>query len=126
MPSFEAAMADPDLLSLRSEIALTQSRIDELIESAQGDAANLNWEGIITLMESKRRLHESESKRLQLAGQFVEVERIVSLLSAFAMHVKSLVENEHIPRDRLVPEMQKFLTTMLYGKGEKAIADDNV
>jgi hypothetical protein len=118
IPSFQAALEDPDLLSLRSEIALTQCRIDQVIESAQGHAARLDWEALLTLMEGKRRLHESEAKRLQLMNQYVESERVVSLLSSFALHIKSLVENEYIPRANIIPQMQKFLSIMLYNKSE--------
>jgi hypothetical protein len=116
IPSFQAAMADPDLLSLRAEIALTQCRIDQIIETAQGDSTGLDWESLFSLMESKRRLHESESKRMQLMGQFVESERIISLLSSFTIQMKMLLENEEIPRHTIIPRMQGILTKMLYLK----------
>lgn len=131
---YEEAKADPDLLELRSEIALTDARISELVgrvdsgESGalwgqlseltdkadtariRGDTAGLaavlnilfdairggvqdwaTWAEVFGLLEVRRRLVESERKRLVEMHQMVQVERAMVLVDQLALSVREHV-----------------------------------
>jgi len=131
---YQEAKADPDLLELRSEIALTDARISELVarvdtgESGalwgrlagltdkadqaryRGDTAALasvlnvlfqairagaqdweTWAEVFGLLEQRRRLVESERKRLVEMHQMVQVEKAMVLVDRLALSVREHV-----------------------------------
>lgn len=122
---YSEALADPDLLELRGEIALIDTRLMELIErvdkggtlkdwqravKAHGELAEAvaakdmgrvldltaklgrtlcaglsdyeAWQEISELVEQRRKLAESEHKRLVAMGQMITAERALILLAA--------------------------------------------
>jgi len=122
---YESARQDPDLLALRDDVALLDSRLSELVEKIDtGESGSLwqhlheaherlvrakelkevesmaealteigelikfgaddyaNWEEIIKLLDQRRRLVESERKRLVEMQQMITVERAMVLVSA--------------------------------------------
>jgi hypothetical protein len=129
---YETAAHDPDLLTLRSDIALVDSRladvlkrvdsgesgriwrilVDEveafiedrddkakatlhlneiirLIRQGQGDWAA--WDEVGKLLEQRRRLVESESKRVVQLQQMITAERAMVLLTAVLAELKDSV-----------------------------------
>jgi hypothetical protein len=72
---FEASMTDPDLLALAREISLLDTLLEELVTDAT------DWGSIADLVERRRRLVESERKRLAEMNQTLTVTEAVALAS---------------------------------------------
>ena len=112
--NFAAALSDPALLSQRAEIALIQCRICEVIERADGDSAALDWKELGELIETRRKLSDSEARRLQILGAYIEASQAVNLLSSFTYQVKIVLEDNDIPREELMGRVQQILSRMLH------------
>jgi hypothetical protein len=132
--AYERALADPDLLALRSELALVDVRIDDLLqglgrgestdlwerlgaaleplETAQreGDAATAcaalgelldvvhegtavgaTWAAIFDALERRRRLAETERRRVEALQATLTAEEALALIGAVAASVKAHV-----------------------------------
>jgi len=79
---FQRAYEDPKLLELRSEIALLEVRMSQLREALDENPTGPAWTEIIELFENRRKLVESERKRLVEMGQMVTVEQVNGILGA--------------------------------------------
>lgn len=80
---FQDAMRDPNLLDLRSEVALLDIRIGELVEALGGDVPDHeSWSAIVGLLESRRKLVDSEHKRMVAMQQTITAEKALVLLAA--------------------------------------------
>lgn len=105
---YESALNDPDLISLRDEIALTDADIGRLLALVDDDipdgldpketlawrrAQRQNRAEIHQLIENRRKLVETERRRLIDLQQMMTVEQAMLLLSA----VESVV-NAHVDR----------------------------
>lgn len=90
---YEAALADKDLLSLRDEIALIDSRIFGLLPNAANAA---NWEEIADNLELRRRLTESEFKRLHALQQLLTIEQAMTLVGRLLAIVRTHVSDQSI------------------------------
>lgn len=108
---YEAALKDPDLLALRDEIALTDADIARLLAQVEEDepehktkTAREDWQlnqrrirtNIHELIENRRRLVETERKRLVDLQQMMTAEQAMTLLAA----VEAIVR-KHVDRDTL-------------------------
>lgn len=134
---YETAAADPDLLSLRSELMLTDARLGELLATigtgagperwqalatahaaldaarrtghTAGMAAALTelgalitdgardgevWQEIHAVINGRRRLVQTEARRLQQLHQMVTVERVLGLMTAVAESVRTHVQDQ--------------------------------
>lgn len=91
LANYEAAKTDPNMLVLHDEIALVDARINELLAINEITQAQLAWPEIQSLIEQRRKLVESERKRL------VELHQVVSADQAMLM-VRSLIASvrEHV------------------------------
>ena len=76
------AQADPALLDMRSDIALVDTRLAEMTGTITEDNAADHWKEILTLLEQRRKLVESERKRLVEMHQVITAERAMVLMSA--------------------------------------------
>jgi hypothetical protein len=133
---YAEALADPDLLALRDEIALIHTRQTELLEHldtglalrrwkdaqaaygearaaiagkdsvgfqvamvALGDALNAGmgdyaiWQEIVEMTEQRRRLVESEHKRLVNMQQMISTERAMALLAVITDTIRRHVSD---------------------------------
>jgi hypothetical protein len=73
LAQIERSLADPELLSVKPDLALLDSRCAELIELLNSDDALTNlelWSDIREWMDARRKLSETEQKR-QLAMQTI-------------------------------------------------------
>lgn len=108
---YEAALNDPDLISLRDEIALTDADIGRLLALVDDEmpdgldakeermwqrAQRQNRAEIHQLIESRRKLVETERRRLVDLQQMMTVEQAMVLLAA----VESVV-NAHVDRQTM-------------------------
>jgi hypothetical protein len=93
---YRGAMADPDALSLRDELALLDARITVLMERCRdGDRADQDkgWRQIFKLWMQRLRLVESEHKRMIDAQQMMTYEQGVLLVEAITESVRRNVRD---------------------------------
>jgi hypothetical protein len=87
--TYEAALRDPELLDLRDEIALIDVRTTEMFGAAEN--IPVDWNEIRASMEQRRRLCETEQKRMLAMRQLLTTEQVMlivtTLLSAVRVHV---------------------------------------
>lgn len=91
---YERALADPDLLRLDGEVALVDARLFELLERAskskkeQAETIDRLWPQIDALLETRRKLVDTESKRLKDLHAMVSVDRVMMLVAYVSDSVK--------------------------------------
>lgn len=98
---YQRALADPDLLALDSEIAMIDARIGDLMErtsKAKGDQKTLDgmWPQLENLFEQRRKLVDTESKRLKDLHAMVSVDRVMALVAYVSDAVKRHVTDPKI------------------------------
>jgi hypothetical protein len=132
---YRDGIADPELLSLRSDIALTDARLSDVLERVdtgesghawnqakdaykllmstkpgdsgigkimlgeiinKGLADYAAWHEVGDLLEQRRRLVESEQKRLVAAQQMVTTEQVMTFITAIVDSVRRNVSDQSI------------------------------
>ena len=79
---YEEAMADETLLEQRSEIALLDVRIDEVVRAVDARRASVVWDDLCRLLDQRRKLVESERRRMVEMHQMLTTEEAMTLLAA--------------------------------------------
>ena len=101
LAQFGASLVDPDLLNLRSEIALVDTSIADVI--GQHDDPAEFPRSIAPLVEQRRRLVDSERVRLKDMAQMMTVEEAMMLVNvvyaAVARHVHNTAARAAIGAD---------------------------
>lgn len=87
---YEEAVHDRDLLTLRDEIGVVTVRIGEILER---DPDPDDWREIEGLVETRRRLVDSERKRLVDMQQMITSEQAMTLVAAVVDAVKRHVSD---------------------------------
>lgn len=135
---YHAAAADPDLLALHDELALLDTRLNELLERVDSGESGQRWEQVIvawnaylaaadgvekvkarfaidaileavatdfaawaeihTIIEQRRKVSESEQKRLVAMSQMVTAEQAMTFVAALQASIRQRSE-QHIPAD---------------------------
>jgi hypothetical protein len=115
---YERALSDPDLLSLTDEIAMTDARIGQLLEKVKGPKASVDgvWPQLELLMENRRKLVDTESKRMKDLHAMVSVDRVLLIIrylqDAVRKHVKDPQEQTAIFTEmRRLLKPEQALTT---------------
>lgn len=106
---YEAALKDPDLLALRDEIALTDADIARILDALDEEQPDdpeerLHWhrtqeanrDRMQSLIEQRRRLVETERKRLVDLQQMMTAEQAMTLLAAVEAIVRKRVHDRDI------------------------------
>jgi hypothetical protein len=92
---YDATLHDPELLSLRDAIALTEARVVDLVQRLGGEGDNFGiWREILDVLEHGRRLRSSETKRLVMLQQYLSVEQALAFASAVT---ESVCRHVHDP-----------------------------
>jgi hypothetical protein len=108
---YAESQIDPELASLRDDLALVHTRITEVLsqlgEGVSESRAREAWREICALVERKRRLAESEARRLVLFQQMITTEQAVVL-------VASLVDvvHRHVHDRATLTAIQKDLASI--------------
>lgn len=83
---YEELQADPDLTSVREEMALIHTRITEVLSQLSDELTDAQtrevWREICALVERKRRLAESEVRRITVFQQVMSAEQAAVLVAA--------------------------------------------
>jgi hypothetical protein len=87
MDAFTAARARGDIATMNG----TLNRVAEIAAAGQDDTAA--WAEIVSLLDERRKLAESERKRLAEAGQWLSVEQATVLLTAVVDAVRRNVSD---------------------------------
>lgn len=84
--TYEQALADPRLLSLRDEIALTDVMIDEQLSQLSDEGPDPSdrviWHEVCRLIGQRRRLVDSEVKHIVLAREMLTAEEAMTMARA--------------------------------------------
>jgi hypothetical protein len=112
---YEVARDDEDLLSLRDEIALIDLRITDLLGKPPTDET---WAQALFLIEQRRKLAESEHKRLATLKQYVSVEQVYAFIGALGGILR-----EHVADRRALAAIQRDLSGLL-ARPARIIAHD--
>ena len=110
---YQAAQADPDLLSLRDEIALMSTRIGELLSTITAgqrtDEAQATWEAISLLIDQRRKLAEAERKRLVDMQQMITAEQAAVLVATLTDAVRRHVDDPAV-LSAIAADVDRILT----------------
>jgi hypothetical protein len=99
--TYERAIRDPKLLSLRDEIALTDIMIGDSLAQLDDDAKPSKnrrvFREVLRHIEQRRKLVDSEVRHLVLAREMMTAEEAMALLNALVTIVKRYVPD---PKDQ--------------------------
>lgn len=96
LATYEDAKRDPNLLVLQDELALVDARISFLLSG--NNQSEDTWEEIRNLIEQRRKLVESERKRLVELQQVVTADQAMLLIRAVVASVREHVRDPAILR----------------------------
>lgn len=90
---YARALADPDRLRLDSEIALVDARVSDLLQrcslaSKSGQSIDTLWPVLNEQIEQRRKLVDTESKRLKDLHAMVSIDRVLALVAYLSDSVK--------------------------------------
>ncbi len=109
---YEAALANPDLLALKDEIALIDLRIADLVEGATTPEKQAAvWPDLLAAIERRRRLTETEQQRLLAMQQAVTGEQAMIFVQAVASIVAEEVTDPAV-RQAIARRLRDLAGTM--------------
>lgn len=101
LATYERALSDPRLLSLRDELALTDAMLAETLSQLDDDTPATNerriWREVRKLIDQRRRLVEAEVKHIVLAREMMTAEEAMTLLGTVVDIVTRYLPD---PKDR--------------------------
>ena len=92
---YQEALADQEILSLHEDIALLDLRIWELLGSGKKTPNAVEWFAVEQALDLRRRLVDSERKRLVDMQQLMTTEQAMTLLAAVVDTVRKHVHDRH-------------------------------
>ena len=99
--AYEIAQQDPQLLSLREDIALTDATVAQLLQQLDDESKPAKdrriWRQIGNQIDLKRRLVNSEVRHMVLAQEMIPAEQALALVGAIVEIVKQYIPD---PKDR--------------------------
>ena len=97
---FADAMADPDWLSLEKEIKLVDATLAEVLEGLGGGMLQeYQVERITSLIEQRRKLVESEARRLKDHDHMISIEQMLGLTKLLLESIQE-VAGQYVTEDR--------------------------
>lgn len=107
---YERALADPDLLNLTDEIALTDARIGQLLEKVKGPRGSVDgvWPQLENLVENRRKLVDTESKRMKDLHAMVSIDRVMLIVTYLADSVKKHVKDP-VVQTAILTDLRRLL-----------------
>jgi hypothetical protein len=109
---YERALSDPDLLNLADNIAMIDARIGGLLEKVKtgGPRASIDgmWPQLENLIEQRRKLVDTESRRLKDLHAMVSVDRVMLIVSYLADSVKKHVKDP-VVQTLILSDMRRLL-----------------
>lgn len=94
LDNYQAALADSELLSVRDEIALVDAKIGQILALPKEQLKDLEaFTNVYDLIEQRRRLVETERKRLVDMQQMITTEQAMLLVGALIGIIKARVHD---------------------------------
>lgn len=110
---YERALADPQLLSVRNDIALVDAVILSLLGQLDDDdnppQDRRIWQAVGKQIDRRRRLVESEVRHMVLAREMISAEQAVALVAALVEIVKRYVPSP-VDRQALTEEIHELMS----------------
>ena len=103
---YEASRTDPDLITMRDDISLTDARIMDQIGLA--DADPVIWDSITDLIEKRRKLCETERRRLYDLQTTMTAEQAMTMITAL-INIISHYINDSVIRDAIVRDIRDII-----------------
>ena len=94
--TYERARTDPELLALRDELALVDVRLMSLLERLAEGETSTGWAKVYEALELRRRLVETERKRVQWLQTVLTAEQAMAFVGALVASVKRHVQDRAI------------------------------
>jgi hypothetical protein len=104
---YNNALVDTELVTLRDEIALVDSKIQETMETAKEEP--ISFDKLQPMIEQRRRLVESESKRLREMEHNLTVTQAMQIITLLADIVK-----RHVTDPKQLKAIQTELAETAY------------
>jgi hypothetical protein len=121
--AYQAAMADPDLISARDNIAICESRIDQLFTRLDEEPENgVLWVSIRKWIGEARKLRDTERRRLEAAQAYITTEKLLGLVSTLGEILRSEIRDEGLLR-RLLIRVQAQVGDTPLPEGETPASD---
>jgi hypothetical protein len=99
---YRNALMDPDAKSHKDELALIDSKMSELLESLEGPE-DTNWTDIWGLVELRRRVLESETRRMKDAADAIPIEELLILTRYIGDTIqRAVLQHTDIEAGRLI------------------------
>ena len=118
---YETARNDPHLYALRDEVALVDARISEMLgamaEINHPPTATKMWPDVLQLIEQRRKLVESERKRLVELQQVLTLEQAQSMIAAIAESVR-----RHVSDRAALSAITDDLARLMHGDAHRETA----
>lgn len=91
--AYHAAVNDPDLLALHQEIALVDAKVMHLLDLLAIAPSPRDWRELMNWIEQRRKLVESERKRLESGAQMISADQAMMLIVALNEVVNEYVSD---------------------------------
>jgi hypothetical protein len=97
LESYEQAMADPDLLSLRHHIAVADARLDQILAKLQTEPdSGLQWGLYRKWQDHVRKLRGEERKLLEAAQAYVTQEQLRAVAQTTVEILKRVILDKQV------------------------------
>lgn len=96
---YRAALADPDLVTCTSELALVDARIGEVLRALPADLSAVDrdaWELLLPLIEQRRKLAETERRRAEALNTHLTAGQAIAFVAALQTAVSEIVSDRAI------------------------------
>jgi hypothetical protein len=112
---YQQALSDPDLLSLRDEVALLDTRISTVVEALEAGESAEGWAEIRGLIRDRAAVAAAEQKRLVELEQYVTAEQAMTFVGALMASVR-----RHVDDQRALAAIASDLTRLAVHDGSRA------
>lgn len=121
---YEAALADPDLIAVREELAVCKARGAELLRAiaeAEGNERRVAalWGEFFALLEHVRALAETERRRLEAGHKALTSERVMLLVAALVDAVR-----RHVDDRGTLDAISRDISRLVDGRGSETGGGD--
>ena len=98
---YRQALSNPELVSVKDEIAITETRLRELLQLLKPNDSNDMWAEVGGQVDRLRNLRQAEHKRLVDLQQMISTDRAILLLGAVVDIVMNALK-KHVDNERVV------------------------
>jgi hypothetical protein len=109
---YEKALSDEDLIALRDEIALIDARLSELLATVDDAVSGSSWSDIDKLIERRRKLCDSERRRILDLQLVLTAEQATALMAAIVQVIRDRTKEFGVPKEYTAAIIEDFRRLM--------------